>query len=344
MDYNNKIELDFSKIAVYQGFLTDNDDLLKSSSGGAARAFIEILIKRGGVVFGVTYSEDFYSANYCFIENEEEINKIIGSKYIYSNKKLILNKETVTVFEAVAYFLNQNREVLFIGLGCDISAVIKYNEKYNIDTSKLYLIDLICQGPTFPVVEKLYISRLEKRYKSKTVGFSVRYKRLGWFPPYIRVIFENGKEYTESFYGSDFGYAFGKYSRDCCYNCANKGSNHKSDITLGDYWGLEKGKEGYNKNGVSIIFINSQKGKALLSEIDQDRFKYKLADAKEALTHNPMYYKSREKDADLAIFSRNINQYGLHCAVKMDIGGLKYYFIRIKRLIGKRIRYWKNRK
>ena len=81
-----------------------------------------------------------------------------------------------------------------------------------------------------------------------------------------------------------------------------------------------------------------------MSEIDQDRFKYKLADAKEALTHNPMYYKSREKDADLAIFSRNINQYGLHCAVKMDIGGLKYYFIRIKRLIGKRIRYWKNRK
>ena len=47
MDYNNEIELDFSKIAVYQGFLTDNDDLLKSSSGGAARAFIEILIKRG---------------------------------------------------------------------------------------------------------------------------------------------------------------------------------------------------------------------------------------------------------------------------------------------------------
>lgn len=344
MNYNNELELDISKVITYQGFLTDNDDLLKSSSGGAARAFIETLIKKHGVVFGVTYSKDFYSANYCFIENEDEIDKIIGSKYIYSDKKIILNKKTVTVFEAVAYFLKQNREVLFIGLGCDIAAVIKYNEKNSIDTSKLYLIDLICQGPTFPIVEKSYISRLEKCFKSETVSFSVRYKRFGWYPPYIRVIFESGKEYTESFYGSDFGYAFGKYSKDCCYNCDNKGNNHKSDITLGDFWGLEKGVEGYNKNGVSIVFINSQKGKAMLSEIDQKRFTYRLADAKEALTYNPMYYKSRKKYDNQAIFNKNINQYGLHYAVKKDIGVIKYYFIRIKRLFGKSVYYLKYKK
>ena len=39
-----------------------------------------------------------------------------------------------------------------------------------------------------------------------------------------------------------------------------------------DYWGLTRNMSGYNKDGVSIIFLHSEKGKALINNISTNDF------------------------------------------------------------------------
>lgn len=329
------IDFDYSNIDAYQGYMQDVELLKKSSSGGAARELMRTILNQNGVIFGAKYSSDFYYAQYCYIDDVSKLNVLVGSKYIYTNKNVEVAGKKMSVSQAVAYFLEQGRKVLFIGLGCDVFAIKSFCEKKGISTNELYLIDIICQGPTFPDVEEMYIKNLEKKYKSKAIDFSVRYKKYGWYPPYIRVVFENGKEYYESFYGSDFGYAFNVYSKEMCFKCPYKGINHVSDITLGDYWGINQQDVGYNKNGVSILLVHSRKGKVLLDSIDQNLFTVRKADVKKALINNPMYYKDRKRSDKLDEFKKLMDKYGLHKAVIKQVGVFKYYFIRVIRFINK---------
>lgn len=325
-------------LKAYQGYLRDENNLRKSSSGGAARELCESVISSGGIVFGVKYSEDFYSANYCVIDSVEEVDSIIGSKYIHVNKKLEIDGKELTVNEAVGHFLMLGRLVLFIGLGCEVASVRKYCEKNNINMELLYLVDLICQGPTFPEVQRMYIQRLEEKYKSKAIEFSVRYKTYGWTPPHIRISFQNGRQYDESFYGSDYGYAFGIFSKEACFNCPCKGEEHQADITLGDYWGINRKDENYNELGVSLLLVKTSKGQKLLDCIEETRFRLEEAELERAIGNNPMYSVSRKRPKELDGFRKKLEERGLHEAVVSQMGYLKYYRNRIYRKINKLIK------
>lgn len=327
------INFDYSGIIAFQGYLLDEKKLLQSSSGGAARAIIDEFIRKNGVVFGVENAEDVYSARYCCVEDASQISRIIGSKYIYADKMIQLQSQVISVYQLAGKYLLENREVLFVGLGCDVAALKKYCKIHEIPMDNLYLIDLICQGPTLPGVQEMYIRNLEKKYKSKAIDFSVRYKKYGWIPPHIKVVFENGKVYDESLYGSDFGFALRNCSRECCYNCRFKGANHESDLTLGDYWGLHKNDSGYNRNGVSILLAKTDKGIRLVEQIDPMEFAVEKADIEKALLNNPMYYMSREKYHNQEYFENTMKEIGLHDAVINEVGKVNYYKMRFLRMV-----------
>ena len=99
-----------------------------------------------------------------------------------------------------------------------------------------------------------------------------RYKR-------VFAEFENGKIFTEQFYNSEYGHAFAKFARPGCYSCNFRGENHKSDITVCDFWGLEKNMPGYNPDGVSALLVRSEKGRELINLIDREKFQLDDADA-----------------------------------------------------------------
>lgn len=339
----NDLMFDTKRIKAYQGYLTDENLLLKSSSGGVTRELSNAIISRGGVVFGVRYSKDYYRAEYCIIENIEDIDSIIGSKYIYSDKKIHYDGQIISVYNAVQNELEKKKLVLFFGLGCDVAALKKYISDKNTDISNLFLVDLICQGPTFPEVQESYLKRLEDRFSSSVSDFTVRFKLYGWAsPPYIRVVFKNGREYIESLYGSDFGFALSNYSRNSCYQCQFKGEGHQSDITIGDFWGIKKEDDGFNKNGVSLMLMITKKAEELLDLIDGERFALRNADAQIAINNNPMYYSCRKKYKNIDRLKENIGKRGLHYAVIKEMGGPKYYYYRLRRLIGKWLRSLSN--
>ena len=243
---------------VFAGALKNEDELIQCASGGAATAISNEVLRRKGVVFGVAYTKDFRSAEYISVESKTDLDRIKGSKYVETEKDL----------KKVADTLLQGKMTLFIGLGCDVAAIKAYCNRKNIKMDNLYTIDILCHGPVSREVHRKFIEDLEKKYKSRVVSFNERYKKEGWVPSYLKVVFENGKVYEELFEFTDLGYVFSKFPLSRCTNCHFKGSNHQGDICIGDCFGISKNMEGYNKNGVSCIIIQTEKGKQILELLD----------------------------------------------------------------------------
>ena len=53
--------------------------------------------------------------------------------------------------------------------------------------------------------------------------------------------------------------------RECCYRCAYANTERVADITVGDFWGIEQAHpDFFSPDGVSSVFVNTEKGGALL--------------------------------------------------------------------------------
>lgn len=301
----------YSDLNATYGYYKNTDKLKKSASGGVASAMSEAVIKEGGAVYGVVYRDDFKSACYQRADSLEQIERFKGSKY-FVPELVMPNGESV--FSDIEKTLNEGKTVLFIGLGCMVGALKKYAESHKLDETKLYTVDLICHGPMLASAQADFVARLETKYKSKLVDFTMRYKKTGWTPNYIRAEFANGKCYEEPFYETELGYAFKTYSRKSCFSCKFKGHDHVADVTVGDYWGLKSGMHGYNKNGVSIMLSKTEKGNELLAKIDSSAFLIEKADIDTAIVNNPMFEESRVNPAYYDAFDKDFKEHGLHYA------------------------------
>lgn len=310
-------------IRSYQGYFKDEKKLLKSSSGGIATAVSEKIINLGGVVYGVVYSDDFKSAHYSCAKTIQELDSFKGSKYV----KAHLQCEGVSVFKSVKEKLDKGIIVLFIGVPCAVVGMRSYlKKKYD----NLFLVDLICYGPTLDIVQEQFINDLEKFNSSKIIDFTVRYKKEGWVPAYIKAVFENGEIYENLFYESDLGISFNLFTHPSCRNCKGKGINHRSDITLGDFWGLDKDSETYNKNGVSIAFIRTSVGENLICNLKD--IKLEKADTDFAVSGNPYLNNQRKLNLNnQKKFERLIKLKGLHYACVHSISVRK----KVKRFLKK---------
>lgn len=312
---------------VFYGYLENEDLLLQSSSGGAVTAISQRIIDNGGVVFGARYTKDYYGVEYCCVDNLKDLDQLKGSKYTSSRKG--------DVYEQLAQRLKNGQLVLFVGLGCDVGAVKAYCYKNNLDTKTLYLIDILCHGPVADGVHEQFVKDLENRYNSKLTFFSVRFKKKGWTPFYIKAKFDSGKELEMLFNESDYGKAFYSIAKPACTNCKFKGDNHKGDLCCGDYWGITEREPGWNKNGVSVIVVQTDKGRELLNLLG-DGFFISKADEEIFAKGNPMYFMSRQQNADYEQFVSDMEEKGLHYAVsqlpdrKNHIGNSVIQFIKKK--------------
>ena len=269
-------------------------------------------------------------AEYACVERIEDLGKLKGSKYIPSKKRVLINGEYVPLWPMVSQKLEEGKEVLFTGLGCDVAALYAYLEAKNTDTSRLFTAELVCFGPALPEVHRQYVAGLEAKYNSRITSFTVRHKAKGWTPLHIRATFEDGREFVTDFYASDYGRAFGLYTRDVCYGCRFRGANHKADVTLGDYWGLTPEMPGWNKNGVSIFIVRTEKGEELIRMLPRKEFTLREEDVSFAVRNNPMYYDPRPKPESYGKFRRELETLGLHRAVVNHYGRLKFCALVLK--------------
>lgn len=289
---------------VYAGFVSEMDELQKSASGGVASAISQKIINEGGVVYGVAYNADFTKAEYRKAQTLAELEAFRSSKYILAEKG--------TIFSDVKDTLESGKQVLFIGLPCEVAGLKSYLRK---EHENLITAELICHGPTSPKVAEEFIHTLERKYQSRVVSFNVRYKKDGkWTPPYLRAEFENGKVFLEPFYATDYGRAFGIFSRPSCYECTYKGDKRVADITLGDYWGCTESDNFWNASGVSVIFVHTEKGKVLLAGVrDLELTETEFEHASKA---NPMLHTSKTKNPRRDVFAEAFAEKGLSAACR----------------------------
>ena len=67
------------------------------------------------------------------------------------------------------------------------------------------------------------------------------------------------------------GFLRNLYLRKSCYNCSAKGFTSGSDITLGDFWGIQEELPEFDDDkGCSVVFINTKHGEDLFNQIQEN--------------------------------------------------------------------------
>lgn len=239
--------------------LIDNCDesRRKSASGGASALFFEETISRGGTVCGCRLDEKL-KAVHDTADSIESIDLFRDSKYVQSDMSAAWDK--------INSCLRSGKELLVCGTPCQIAAVnSEFGKKDNLTT-----VDFICSGVPDPQIFEFYKRDIEKESGKKIKEFYFCDKTNGWKKRNIRVVFTDGTQQIitrkESYYFRLFGCNL--YFRECCYNCRFKDFNTYSDITIGDYWGIDKlYPELDDDRGCSIIIVNTDKGKALAESV-----------------------------------------------------------------------------
>jgi coenzyme F420-reducing hydrogenase beta subunit len=240
----------------YSSF-TKNDVVLKeSSSGGIFTELAAKILEDNGVVIGVILND--LKAEHIVIDNIIDLHRLRGSKYLPSKVGNIYKK----VLELV-----KTKKVLFSGTPCQVAAMNLFVKSENLIT-----VDIVCHGvPSLTTFEKSIIDRFDE--KPSNVRF--RDKTNGWVKYNIKYIFDN-REIIKNLNKDEWFAGFLKniFLMKSCYDCKFNLLTRPGDISLGDFWGISKiDIEFYKKNndrGVSLVILNSEKGKSLFNSIENN--------------------------------------------------------------------------
>lgn len=260
--FQNKRETN-EPIKVYALARKDAISLKKSASGGAFAGLAEQWIEQGGVVFGASLRKCNGKLVPCHVsaQKKEDLFPLLGSKYVQS--------DLGQTFLETKELLEHGRKVLFSGTPCQIAALKNWLRK---DYSELLTIDLVCHGVPNAVMFQDYIEIESKKVGHIAEDFRFRDKEMGWGLN-AKLIYSNNSEqhsvcipsHNSSFYEL---FLRGEIYRENCYSCPYANSHRPGDMTIGDYWGIEKQHPEYLKpegtldceEGVSLLIINTKKG------------------------------------------------------------------------------------
>ena len=235
---------------------------LLSSSGGAYTAISDFIIKdKKGICYGATFDEEFNVRHKEAITTSER-NKFRGSKYVQS--------KLGNVFYHIKQNLVNGKLILFTGTPCQNAGLVKYLKLSKIDTSNLILNDIVCHGVASPKIWKDYVVFIEEKNKSKIKNYTFRFKEKGWRGYNVKVEFENNtiKLNTKDVLKYVKLFNFNLILRPSCYNCKFSNLNRPSDLTIGDFWGIEKSMPGFeDTKGVSLVLVNTRRGKDIFERI-----------------------------------------------------------------------------
>ncbi|MGN1320835.1 MAG: Coenzyme F420 hydrogenase/dehydrogenase, beta subunit C-terminal domain, partial [Acutalibacteraceae bacterium] len=253
---------------------SNRDQLQKSSSGGIFFKTAEYVINSlGGVVFGAAYCDNF-SVKIVKAETAEEINRLSGSKYVYS--------DTDNSYREAEKFLKLGRTVLYSGVSCQIAGLLSYLKK---DYDKLICVEVLCHGAPSQELFKKYIQVIQNRTKKRLLSINQRDKSKPWnqlITKCVRLSFDKSKDIvrTEDFDPYMSLYVRELSYRDTCYKCKYIGAKRIGDIVLGDFGGLGIAKKCRldTSHGVSFVMVNSDKGDRLMKNISCIEFEKRTLD------------------------------------------------------------------
>ena len=292
--YNSKEEK--HEIDAYACYNKNNEERLNSSSGGIFVLLAREIIQKGGVVFGARFDNDF-TVIHSVCENEDDIPAFMQSKYTQST--------IGDTYKKAKIFLEKGKTVLFTGTPCQIEGLKSFLQK---DYENLYTQDIICHGVPSPRLLRKCLEYKKNEKKEGIKEISFRNKNQGWSLFRTKIVFET-KEYSKEHSKDLYMKAFLSNTclRQSCYNCSFKKIYRISDITLADYWGINRCHPEMNDDkGVSLVIINSLKGRKLFDSI-RKKIIYKKTNLDKALKYNGAMTKSAAHSSNEKLLFDNID-------------------------------------
>lgn len=287
----------------YCGIISDEKTLLKSSSGGVFGLLARRILDQGGYICGVVYNEEL-EAIHVLTNKREVVEKMYGSKYVQSRAE--------QCFGEIEYCLETGAVVLFSGTACQIAALRLYLGK---EWEKLYCVEILCHGVPSPMLFRAYKAHLEKKLGGKIEEIRFRDKRKkGWGSEHRTCVFyqKNGKKRVyrpilPAYFSSFF---YGLNLRESCYGCRFATLERVADLTLGDFWGSWKKYGKWFHEGISVVGVNSEKGKRLFDKtLNSFAFLDVLSEA-EAIASNDNFLHPVRRPRERACFYTGIKQSG----------------------------------
>ncbi len=280
-------------LKVYAAKNKNEEIRLKSSSGGIFTLLAERVIYEGGVVFGARFNNK-WEVIHDYTETIEGLAPFRGSKYVQSK----IGDNYLKVRE----FLNVGRKVLFSGTPCQIAGLKRFLRK---DYPNLLVVDFICHGVPSTKVWQLYLKELlseweddhknrrndlsQESSKIEITDISFRDKTQGWQNYRFVIKGEqcDGKKISEFVFSEKFrenvymkGFLANIYLRPSCYVCAAKSGKSGSDITIADYWGINRHNRDFNDDrGISLVLVNTQRGVDVYSKISAESIETEYSQA-----------------------------------------------------------------
>ena len=248
----------------------DKEKQQEYSSGGAflriCKAYVEG--KEDYAIYGASITTENI-VKHIRVTNWDNVNQLSRSKYVQS--------DTENVYKQVKTDLSMNKYVVFSGTPCQVQALKNFLGK---EYERLLLIDFVCHGVPSPMAYKKYCDSIAKTLGKKIDKVLFRYKQeIGidkkWDTQGMSILFDDGTSYKGTRAGDIYMRAFlcELLSRSSCDECKFTKLNRVSDLTLGDFWGIEDKFPEYaiqNTAGTSMVLVDSVKGDKLIQKIKKE--------------------------------------------------------------------------
>lgn len=241
---------------------SNRDDIHTSStSGGAAYELGKVTLEKGGVVYGCS-GVNPYNVRHIRIDKLSDLASTQGSKYVQSS--------TEGIYRQVRKDVAAGLRVLFIGTPCQAAAVRNMFGKHTPDN--LMIVDIICHGVPSQKMLNRQLNTIKRRNHITSIE-SMSFRQNSEFNLLIKGIHMGVGTMTikESCLKNPYYKAFfyGLNYRESCYQCSYACENRVGDLSIGDFWGFGdiESLPFEHKKGLSLIFVNNERGEALQKEI-----------------------------------------------------------------------------
>ena len=237
------------EIQHYYAFKNTEEIRKRSSSGGAFSLIAQNMLRQGGKVVASQIDENNWTVAHTFAENEEEVRNQAKTYYVQGS--------AFQTFAQIEKRLKDGEKILFTGTPCQVGGLKKYLNK---DYENLLLCDIICHGIPSPKMFAIYTDYLKSR--GSLTSLRQRDKRIAWQGYSVSAEIDK-KTYKNSGWLKAYSVMFSHalINRKSCFSCMYSNYNRAGDITIGDYWGIEKHHRALkDRLGVSLVITNSEKG------------------------------------------------------------------------------------
>jgi coenzyme F420-reducing hydrogenase beta subunit len=296
---------------VYAAKNIDENIRASSSSGGIFTLLAEKIINDGGVVFGARFNEK-WEVIHDYTEIIDGLEVFRGSKYVQSvignsfkKVKIFLQENRRVLFSGtpcqiagLKKYLGKNFENLFtIDLVCTgvpsplvwkkylMNIIEMPSSPYDMNTTswwrkikKINFRDKTYGWKAFGSMIEFsgYAALLDQQLSTNTLNEHKGRKRIG------NTIYAFKYGEGKHSHGDIFVDGFLKdiYRRPVCHNCQTRSLKSGSDITLADYWEIQSLLPQFDDDkGVSMVLINTEKGKELYEKIIKEDMETTYNDA-----------------------------------------------------------------